>query len=616
MSDQQVHVTFQPEGRVAHVLKDTKIIEVSARAGLTINTPCGGAGTCGKCRVQMITGADRPGPSDITHLNHVELEQGWRLACQTAVQADSRVSVPGTSRLLGQHQIITESMTDGPTAVAPTIRKVYVELPAPTMEDNTPDLLRLEQATGPFTPHASVVRHISQRLREGHFKGTAVLAGDCLIDFEPGDTTAQCFGVALDIGTTTLVGSLVNLTNGSELGVTSQLNPQVTFGDDVLARIQFASAGADALNTLHDGMLQAIREMITDLCAEADIQSQHLYEVVIAGNTTMEHLLCRIDPTPLGQIPFVSAYGRGFALESQSLDLPINPQGSLHVLPVIGGFVGGDTVACVLATAMARTSDSVLMIDIGTNGEIVLAHDDQLWAASTAAGPAFEGARIRCGMRASTGAIEKVLLQDDIHLSVIGQGDPTGICGSALIDLVAELLDKGMISATGKLLEPQDLPADLPDTLKKRVCVDAQGHTEFLLWETHRAGKVSRVVLTERDVRELQLAVGAIRAGITILLKQAGVRPQTLSRVLIAGGFGSFIRRNHAQRIGLLPSTIDHHKISHVGNASLAGARLALLSSHARTECDTLARQTHHVELSLNTEFQMEFAEAMIFPET
>ncbi|MCP4455857.1 MAG: ATP-binding protein, partial [Planctomycetes bacterium] len=222
-----------------------------------------------------------------------------------------------------------------------------------------------------------------------------------------------------------------------------------------------------------------------------------------------------------------------------------------------------------------------------------------------------------CGMRASTGAIEKVLLQDDVQLSVIGRGDPVGICGSGLIDLVAELLNRGMISATGRLLAPQDLPAELPDALKKRIRVDARGHTEFLLWESDTADQgAPRVVLTEKDVRELQLAIGAIRAGITILLKQSQVTPQALSRVLIAGGFGSFIRRDHAQRIGLLPAAIDHHKINHVGNASLAGARLALLSSHARTACDTLARRAHHIELSQNMDFQMEFAEAMIFPET
>ena len=615
MPDQPIRLTFEPEQRTAHILKDTKIIEASARAGLTINTPCGGAGTCGKCRVQMTTGAVPPGPCDRAHFSDVELSQGWRLACQTAVQAHSNVSVPDTSRLTGQHKIITDTKTTGAAALSPTVRKIYVELPLPTLEDNTPDLLRLEQAIGPFTPHASVLPNISKQLRECDFKGTAVVSGDRLIDFEPGDTTAQCFGMAFDIGTTTLVGLLLDLTDGKELAVTSRLNPQVSFGDDVLSRIQYACADEDALSTLHDAVLQAIRKMITDLCAQANISAQHVYDITMAGNTTMEHLLCQMDPTPLGQIPFVPTFGRGVALPSQCLNLPMNPQGSLLVFPVIGGFVGGDTVACVLATDLARTSDSVLMIDVGTNGEIVLAHNGQLWAASTAAGPAFEGARILCGMRASTGAIEKVLLQDDVHVSVIGQVDPVGICGSGLIDGVAELLNRGMISTTGKLLGPQDLPVDLPEALKQRVRVDAQGHTEFLLWPANWPDKGSSVVLTERDVREVQLAIGAIRAGITILLKHARVAPGTLSRVLIAGGFGSFIRRNHAQRIGLLPSQVDHHKINHVGNASLAGARLALLSSDAREQSDRLARETQHIELSVNTNFQTEFAEAMIFPD-
>ncbi len=614
MSDQQVRVTFQPSGRAVYVLKGTKLLEAGARAGLTINTPCGGEGICGKCRVQVTAGACPAGPNDKTHFSPESLEQGWRLACQTAVQSDSIVFVPDASRLAGQHQIKTDSADSETPEICPAFRKTYIELPNPTMEDNLPDLLRLEHAIGPFIPHTAVLRHISQTLRQCDFKGTAVLAGGRLIDFEPGDTTTQSFGIAFDIGTTTLVGLLLDLTNGTELAVKSQVNPQVAFGDDVLARIQYASTGADALDKLNQSILQAIQAMIVSLCEQANIPSHHVYEITIAGNTTMEHLLCRIDPTPLGQIPFASAYGRGFALETHPLALPINAQGSLYVFPVIRGFVGGDTVACLLATRLTHTTDSVLMIDIGTNGEIVLFHNNQLWAASTAAGPAFEGARICCGMRASTGAIEKVLLEDDVRLNVIGNVDPIGLCGSALIDLAAELLNKGMISNTGKLLPPEDLPPELPDALRQRISIDDQGHTEFLLAETTAKGNLLRVVLTERDVRELQLAVGAIRAGISIMLKAANLTPSTLDRVLIAGGFGSFIRRDHAQRIGLLPSDMDRHKISHVGNASLAGAKLALLSSEQRAQGETLARQVNHVELSTDLNFQMEFAEAMIFP--
>jgi uncharacterized 2Fe-2S/4Fe-4S cluster protein (DUF4445 family) len=254
------------------------------------------------------------------------------------------------------------------------------------------------------------------------------------------------------------------------------------------------------------------------------------------------------------------------------------------------------------------------MIDIGTNGEIVLAKDSQLWAASTAAGPAFEGARITCGMRATTGAIEKIVFEDDIRYSVIGNVPAVGICGSALIDLAAEMLKSGIITSTGQLLGPDQLPAQLPEAISQRMYENVDGQVEFLISQADQGRKDLRVVLTQRDIRELQLAVGAIRAGIKIMLKKAGIEAKEINRVLIAGGFGSFIRRTNAQIIGLLPGEIDHEKMNYVGNASLAGAKWALLSSNARKHAEELARRTKHLELSLDTNFQMEFAEAMIFP--
>ena len=292
MSDQHVSVTFDPEGRTVHVLKGTKIIEAAARAGLTVNTPCGGAGTCGKCRAQVTTGVAPPNFTDHAHFNQVEREHGWRLACQTRIEADCNISVPNASRLTHQHQIVTESATAKTAAASPAIRKTYVELPHPTLEDNAPDLLRLEQAIGPYTVQGRDVAQITTQLRQCDFRGTAVLLGNRLIDFEPEDTTSRCFGVAFDIGTTTLVGLLLNLRDGSEMAVTSRLNPQVTYGDDVLARIQYASAGTDALGTLHNVVLQAIHAMITDLCKQAKVSAQHVYQITVAGNTTMEHLLC------------------------------------------------------------------------------------------------------------------------------------------------------------------------------------------------------------------------------------------------------------------------------------------------------------------------------------
>jgi len=614
MSEQQFRITFQPSGRSVFVLPGTKIIEAAARAGLTINTPCGGAGTCGKCQVKITTGIEEPSEADKNVFNEDQLQNGWRLACQTPIDNESVVYIPESSRLVSQHKIVIESQIEEPAEILPSVRKLYVELPEPTMEDNSADLLRLEKAIGIFKADLNQLCNLPKLLRQYNYKGTAVLTDHQLIDFEAGDTTNQCFGAAFDIGTTTIVGSLINLCDGSELAITSQMNPQVSFGDDVLSRIQHSSSCPDCLNELHNSIKAAVAEMIDNLCQQADINREHIYEVAFAGNTTMEHLLCGIDPTPLGAVPFVPAHARGLILNAKELGIPINHRGKAYIFPLIGGFVGGDTVAGVLATNLSGQQGPVLMIDIGTNGEIVLANNGQLWAASTAAGPAFEGARITHGMRATTGAIEKIVFDDDISYSVIANVPAVGLCGSALIDLAAELLKSGMITSTGQLLGPDQLPARLPKAISQRIYENADGQVEFLVSNANQGRKDLRVVLTQRDIRELQLAVGAIRAGVKIMLKKAGVEGKDINRVLIAGGFGSFIRRTNAQTIGLLPTEIEHRKINYVGNASLAGAKWALLSSNARRRAEELARKTKHLELSLDTDFQMEFADAMIFP--
>ena len=403
----------------------------------------------------------------------------------------------------------------------------------------------------------------------------------------------------------------MNLCDGEELAVASRINPQVCFGDDVLSRIQHASS-PDTRDELHKTIIEGVTEMIEQLCTDADVSPSNVYEITFSGNTTMEHLLCGLSVEQLGQVPFVPVFARGLMLPARRLGIPIASGGAAYIFPVIGGFVGGDTVSGMLATQLDGAKDGpILMIDIGTNGEIVLAHDGKIWAASTAAGPAFEGARISCGMRATRGAIEKVICNGDLKLSVIGDVEPIGLCGSGLIDLAATLLNCGVISSVGRLLPPEELPADLAEPIRNRIVIDDKGEVELVLSQENSS---QRVTLTQRDVRELQLATGAIRAGVNILIRQAGLQACDLSRVLIAGGFGSFIRRSLAQRIGLLPPEIDHNRIHYVGNTSLKGARWALLSTVARKQAEELAKKTIHVELSQDLNFQMEFAEAMIFP--
>jgi uncharacterized 2Fe-2S/4Fe-4S cluster protein (DUF4445 family) len=609
----EVPVTFQPAEKTVHVLGGSRLLEAAAEAGILLDTPCGGEGTCGKCRVVAASGAAEASPAEARAFSPDELRAGCRLACQSVVQCPMVVHVPRTSLLGSRHRILARSETAAQADGLPVVRKQYLELPVPSRTDDAPDLLRLERAVGPFEIDLDLLAEMPRRLRAQEFRGTAVLAEGRLLDFEPENTEWDAYAVALDIGTTTLAGILLDTNTGRELSVASRLNPQTRFGDDVLSRIVHARDTAEGLGELRQAILAAVDEMIGELCRDANIARRRVYVVAISGNTTMQQILCGIDPSSLGEVPFVPALGRGLSLGALQLGISVHPRGRAYVLPVIGGFVGGDTVSGVLATALADAPGPTLFIDIGTNGEIVLLARGKLSAASTAAGPAFEAARITHGMRAADGAIEKVVVDGHLRIQVIGNVAPVGLCGSALIDTAAELLRHGVLTPLGRLQTPEELPAGVLPDLARRV-VPHNGQAAFLLADDQETANGRSIVLTQRDLRELQLATGAIRAGTGILLRRAGLQPEDLDEVLLAGGFGNFIRRSNAQRIGLLPWGIEHRRIRYQGNTSLAGARLVALSQNARTLAEELARRTEHVDLSTDHDFHAAFADAMIFP--
>ena len=638
MLEQEVLVTFQPSGKTVYVLKGTRLVEAAAGAGITLDVPCGGEGTCGKCRVIVRRGACPATPAELELLSEQELAGGYRLACQSLVCGPTTVEIPESSLLAAHHKILTQSQTATGLSTDPVIHKRYVEMPPPDRTDDRADLARLSDAVGPLEADLELVRKIPGLLRDSNYRGTAVLADGRLIDFEPGNTEAECFAVALDIGTTTLVAMLLDLNGGAELGVASRLNPQTSFGDDVLSRILHAREKPQGLNELHETVIEAVDDMIGELAEQAAVRRERIYEATFSGNTTMQQLLCRIDPRWLGEVPFVAAVGDRVLAPAVRLGIHIHPRGRVYVMPIIGGFVGGDTVSGIIAAQLNEAEGPTLLVDIGTNGEIVLFADGKLLAAATAAGPAFEGAGISHGMRGSTGAVEKVIgpkkepglicrngpvgashklnlvpFSGRLRTNVIGNVAPVGLCGSALIDLAAELLRFGVLTPEGRLLSSDELPDNLPDDLRRRV-IGQGGSTAFVLVSESETGTGKDIVVTQRDFRQLQLAGGAIRAGIAILLGRVGLRPEELDGVLIGGGFGNFIRRSNAQRIGLLPPEIQRHRIRYLGNTSLAGARLVAISKKARKSAEDLARRTEHIDLSTDPNFQMIFAEAMIFP--
>jgi len=613
MKSREVKVTFQPSGRSVFVLPGTLLLEAAGRAGIALQTPCGGQGTCGKCRVRILDGQRPPSAADEHILSAEQVQQGYRLACQTYIDERLIVEILAESRLEAAQQILTTHAGRG-TVLNPVVSKRYFRLKVPTSQDAGSDVARLKAAIGDIEIPFHLLRELSGFLRGHDWQGTVVVAGNRLIALEAGDTSQDAYGVAVDLGTTTVVGTLFDLATGEEKAVSSTLNPQVGFGDDVISRISRVRENHAALNEMQQAALKAVNSVFHDLGEQAGVDARHIYEIVIAGNSTMQQLLCGLDPSALGEVPFVQTFDDGLTIPAQTLGLAVNPRGEVFIFPQIGGFVGGDTVAGMLAAGMEKTEEPTLLVDIGTNGEIVLAHDGKLCATSTAAGPAFEGARIVQGMRATAGAIEKVVIRDDVFLNVIGNTRPIGLCGTALIDAVAELLRRGIVDKTGRILPPNELPAEVPEWLRTRlVTMDAQ--TNFLLVPAEDAVSGDAIYVWQKDVRELQLATGAIRAGINILLRRVGVEPDDLRCVLLAGAFGNFIRRSNARRIGLLPQ-IPCGRIHFIGNAAALGAKLALLSRDERERAERLRGATEHVDLSLDPEFQMEFGMAMMFPDS
>jgi uncharacterized 2Fe-2S/4Fe-4S cluster protein (DUF4445 family) len=449
-------------------------------------------------------------------------------------------------------------------------------------------------------------------LRAENFQITVVLDGGDIIALEQGDTTGRIYGVALDIGTTTIVGALTDLSSGEKKSVASRTNPQVHFGDDVVGRIQYVEEHEDGLDRLHRRLIGCLNEIFLELTDKADIELSEIYEVTAVGNSTMTHLLLGIPPDPIAHAPYVPVIREGIDMKARELKLDVHPSANLHVLPNISGYVGSDTVAVALAARLMHSDDVLLAIDIGTNGEVIMGNRDRLISCSCAAGPAFEGARIRHGMRASEGAISKVVINDRIETAVIGGGRARGLCGSGLLDAVAELLRCGMIDSTGRIVQEDKLPEDLPDPLRQALTT-VKDEPAITLVEDHRSKTQGPIVLTQRDVRELQLAKAAIWAGIQVVCGEFGLQPNEVSQVLLAGGFGNFIRRSSAKRIGLLPNT-PNRQIEFIGNAASVGARIALMCRECRDEAQRISERTRYLELANRPDFQMHYADAMMFP--
>jgi len=598
----KLEVKYLPFDRVTRVPPGTTLFSAAHWIGLPIDSTCGGRGTCGKCKVRVVEGKTDAETADHRLLRPAEIDEGWRLSCQARIYEDMTCEVPQLLR-------VPKAATMGLGRLVildPNVRKILVELAEPTLTDQRSDVERLRDALTEegydMVAGVPVMRTIPKVMREAEFRITAVLAGENLVAVEPGDTTGECYGVAFDVGTTTVVGTLMNLRTGMAAAVLSTLNGQAPFGADVISRISHGMNGPDEIRELQAAVVASMNGIMASLYSESGVSPDRTYEALVVGNATMLHLLLGIDPSPLAVMPFTPAFMEPLNIVASEVGLDIHPRGYIQTLPALGAYVGADIVAGVLATSLVREDKLRVFVDVGTNGEIVLGSAGRALATAAPAGPAFEGSQIRCGMRATDGAIEGVHLGEAVELQVIG-GDirPEGICGSGLVDAVAQLLVVGLLDHSGRMKTKEDVPGH---PLRERL-IDVDGVRAFLL--------ADGVYLTQKDIRELQFAKGSIATGIKVLMDILGVETKDLDEVLLGGSFGSYLNPESAKIIGLVPP-VEVDRIIAVGNSAGEGAKIALLSYRERQVAFELPARIEYIELSGRTDFNDAFVSVLGFP--
>ncbi len=627
----RVDLRFEPSGRQVRVPAGVTLFDAASWNGIAIDSTCGGHGTCKKCKVKVLSGAAPITSLDTRAFGPDELRAGWRLACRVEVTSDLGIDVPPL-------ETRPKAATVGvgrKVILRPAVQKRHVVLSEPTLSDQTSDVERLLASMDDLelTVDLYALRRLGKLMRAGHASPedaglTAVVVDDVLIDVEAGDTTGRIFGIAFDLGTTTVVATLLDLTTGTPVAVASKLNPQQTFGADVITRISTIMMDERALERLSGLAHEVLDELAHDICAEGGVDPAEVYEIAIAGNATMTHIVLGVDPEPLGMAPFIMTARRWPTVLAAEVGVQMHPRARATVFPALGAYVGGDIISGLLASGMDRDPRTRLFIDIGTNCEIVLGNNERLLATAAPAGPAFEGAAIRCGMRASSGAIEGVRISpEDIELQVIGDLEPVGLCGSGLVDAVAALVSLGLLDRSGRFVSDEEAATLAPGVASRLTMLGAE--RVFVLHDPDGAGGATApsahngagghgpgegaVYLSQRDVRELQFAKAAIATGWTLLLEDAGLAPGDVQQVLLAGSFGSYLSPASAVRLGLVPK-LPVLRVVSAGNVAGEGAKMALLSVRERAGAMALLEEVTYVELSDRTDFNDRFVELLQFP--
>jgi uncharacterized 2Fe-2S/4Fe-4S cluster protein (DUF4445 family) len=600
------------------------LLDAARELGVDIESVCGGQKTCGKCKVRVQEGRFQrhgitssvdhlspQGEEEQNELSEQEIAEGYRFACAANVLGDVLLFVPEESR--GGKQVVRKEVTRREIKVNPAVRTYHVTLDKPTLVDPTGDYDRLlkvletQHGLPGLTAQRPLLRQLPSALRDGGWEVTAaVWMGKEILRVAPG-ASLPCYGLAVDIGTTTVAGYLCDLSTGEVPAVHSLMNPQVTYGEDVMSRVTYIMTHEDGLAELHEEIVGAINEIVDRVCNKADIKASDILELCVVGNTVMHHIFLNVSPEAVGVSPFVPAVQAAVDVKAAELGVKVNECANVHVLPIEAGFVGADNVGVLIAEAPYEQDEMQLIIDIGTNGEILIGNKERLLSASCATGPALEGAHIKHGMRAAPGAVDRVNVDAETKLaqySIIEGGDDglsRGICGSGIIDAVAEMFRVGIIEKSGRF-----------DKSTECSSIIGEGkHREFVIVPEAATAIGKNITITTGDVRAVQLAKSAIYGASKILMRKLGI--EKVDRVVLAGAFGSYIDRTAAMLMGMFPDC-PIENVSAVGNAAGDGARMALLDVDKRLEAQEYARKVEYIELTLEKEFEMEYVSAMHFP--
>ncbi|WXG45007.1 MAG: ASKHA domain-containing protein [Promethearchaeati archaeon SRVP18_Atabeyarchaeia-1] len=622
-----ITVIFEPTGKRGRFKTGTRILDAAEELGVGIRSECGKETTCGKCRIKVVSGSsllNDATPQEKELLTRQEIQDGYRLACAARINLRDpnaagavAVFVPSESRL-GFRRIQVKGM-EQPVPLEPAIRKTYLTLQKPTISNPVADdeglLSRLEAATGArgLKIRFEVSKDLANVVRAANWNVTATTWNEKeIIDIEPGDTTGDNYGAAVDIGTSKIVCYLVNLNTGEITSAGMMENPQIQHGEDILSRICYATQNPENRQAIMKLVVDGIDTVIESACKDAGkAQIGRIHEVTVVGNTVMTHLFLGIEPKFLSLAPYVPAVKSAIDVEARRIGLKICPEGNVHVLPCVAGFVGADAVADVIATAIHDKDEMSLLVDVGTNGEVFLGNKQELLACSCAAGPAFEGTQIKYGMKAVAGAIEKVRIKPktfEVEYETIGDQKPIGICGSAMVDVVAELLKSGIISTRGRF-NKETITTD-------RLVVEQDGEgsgMSFIVAKRDQTAINRDITVSAKDISEIQLAKSALHTGCEILMQKKRIREEDIGHVYIAGAFGNYLNPENAKTIGLIPD-IPTRKITFAGNTALAGAKMALTSRSTRGLADRLSRQIKYVELMAEEGFRREFVASILLP--